>query len=169
MYIYGSLNQIVNIQKLADLNNLLNQIPNTDLILNADQINAILKSCPGAFPDIPSINLMMFEGIKDYLNFLKINPLGKISGFMDSLNSIMVPVNDTIAQLRNYATCLRNLCDYVDFENKWQEISNIEEVLNLDDDGNPQILDDVAKSTTAEYTSRVNSLTETMENYKNSS
>ena len=158
--------QVKNIQELADLSSLLDAIPNENLILDTTQLNAILESCPGAFGSVDEINLAMFEGLKDYLGFLKTDPLGKLSGLADSLTSYMEPIKDISDQLRNYAVCLRNICAYTDFDVAWRQISNAERLLNLDADGTPQILDSTVQNLKTQYESRVATLTNAMDVYK---
>lgn len=151
--------QADNIIALTDLSTALDAIPTINPNLTPAELNAIIASCPGQFPDIPSINSFLSKGLKDYLNSLRGSPLGSLSSMINSLNEYMKPMNDSINSLYNYLTCMRNICGFVQgFDSKWTSITNAKTLLNLDSSGNPQILSSTTKNIVSSYDGKVNSM-----------
>lgn len=153
---------------LTDLNTAISQVPDFDVALNTDYINAIKNSCPGQFPDLSAINSTIADSLKDFLNDLKGSPLGQLSSLVDSLSSFMKPISELQNKLFNYLTCLRNICalSQMDFDSQWQILTNLQTSLNLDNDGNPQILDVTTKNILNNYNTKITSIKEQVKVFK---
>lgn len=153
---------------MTDLTTVINEIPDFDLSLNTDIINAMKNSCPGQFPDLPAINSTIADSLKDYLNDLKGSPLGQLSSLVDSLNSYMSPISALNNTLFNYLVCLKNICNLTqaEFDTQWQSLTNLKTALNLDSNGKPQILDSTTKSVMDLYGLKVYDMKQQMKAFK---
>lgn len=147
---------------VTDLSSLIDSIPEPGFSFSANpsELNAILNSCPGQFPNIPAINASFSLGIKGYLDFLKGSPLGILKAYLDPLNAIMAPLPDLIETLKNYLTCMQNLCGLLeaDFNETMGRILQVESNLNLGPGGTPQILDSATAAIMNDYNNRVDSI-----------
>lgn len=152
-----SVNTILEVTDPATLNN---QIPDMNLTLNLTQINDIINSCPGQFPNIAAINTQATKFIKDYLNRMNGSPLGQLSSFIKTLDDMSAPLKDTVDTLYNYLTCLQKICNLAnsDFSNYWTQVTNLKSQLNMDANGKINILDNTTKNALDSYQTKITSV-----------
>ena len=150
---------------IINLEDEINKLPgDINPAVDTSQINAILTSCPGMFPDLPGINLAFKTGIQDTLKFLNNSPLGVLNSYMDSLDGYMKPIANLADDMLNYLTCMKNLCGLAQsiYDQKFTEIVGLKTGLNLDSNGKPQILNQAATNARNSYMSKVNGLKDSL-------
>lgn len=154
-------NQIDEIVALGDINTLLNALPDVNLIFNPEQINEVLRSCPGIFSDLPTFKLELTKIFKEILNnwIGSGNPLGKLLVLKQVLDDILAPVKSKIEKVLAYLTCLNKICGLLetDFTTLYQHIFDLNNQFNLDENGKP-ILNPVVTNVLTAYQTRIDNL-----------